>query len=73
MKNYGTIWHIDHVLPLSSFNLLDEEELQKAMTWQNIRPLSPIKNMQKSNKVDQWLYVLQEVKAAYFIKHLEEM
>src|ERR1043165_1490889 len=62
MKNHGTIWHIDHVLPLSSFNLLDEDELHKAMIWINLRPLTPIKNMQKSNKIDRWLYIMQEVK-----------
>ena len=73
MKNYGSIWQLDHVLPISSFNLLDEEELHKAMNWKNIRPLPPLKNMQKSNKVDQWLYVMQEVKAYNFIKHLEEI
>ena len=73
MKNYGAVWHHDHVIPLSSFNLLDEDELIKVMNWKNIRPMTPIKNMQKSNKVDQWLYVMQEVKAAYFIKHLDEL
>ena len=73
MKNYGTIWHIDHVLPLASFNLLDEDELYKAMIWINLRPLTPFKNMEKSNKIDRWLYVLQEVKAAYFLKHLDEL
>jgi len=73
MKNHGSVWHHDHVLPISSFNLLDEEELSKAMNWMNIRPLLALKNMQKHNKVDQWLYVLQEVKAMYFMKHLEEI
>src|ERR1043165_3992977 len=72
-ENYGSVWHLDHVIPLASFNLLDQDELYKAMIWQNLRPLTPFKNMQKSNKVDQWLYVMQEVKAAYFIKHLNEM
>src|ERR1043165_882719 len=73
IKNYGTIWHIDHVIPLASFNLLDEDELQKAMIWQNLRPLTPVRNMQKSNKIDRWLYIMQEVKAAYFLKHLDEL
>ena len=52
MENYGSVWHHDHVLPISSFNLLDEEELHKAMNWINIRPLSPLKNIKKSNKID---------------------
>ena len=73
MDNYGSAWCHDHVLPISSFNLLDEEERQKAMNWINIRPLSPLKNIQKSNKIDRWLNVMQEVKADYFIKHLDEI
>src|ERR1043165_4110675 len=72
-ENYGSVWHLDHVIPLASFNLLDEEELQKAMNWINLRPLTPFKNMEKSNKIDRCLYVLQEVKAAYFLKHLDEL
>src|SRR5688572_9370789 len=28
-ENYGSVWQYDHVLPISSFNLLDEEELKK--------------------------------------------
>ena len=73
MKNYGSAWHLDHVLPISSFNLLDEEELQKAMNWINIRPLLALKNIKKSNKIDPWLYLMQEVKAHYFLKHLDEL
>ena len=71
MDNYGSIWHLDHVLPISSFNLLEEEELFKAMNWMNIRPMLPVKNIQKSNKIDRRLYLMQEVKAHYFLKHLE--
>jgi hypothetical protein len=73
MENYGSVWHYDHVLPISSFNLLDEEELFKAMNWMNIRPLPPVKNIQKANKIDPWLNVMQDVKAHYFIKYLAEM
>jgi hypothetical protein len=70
MENYGSYWQIDHVLPLSSFNLLDEE-LHRAMNWVNLRPLLPLKNLQKASKIDRWLYVMQEVKSHYFLKHLE--
>src|SRR5688572_9090690 len=28
-ENYGSVWEHDHVIPISSFNLLDEEELHK--------------------------------------------
>ena len=73
LENYGSIFHLDHVLPISSFNLLDEEELHKAMNWVNIRPCTPLKNIQKSNKIDTWLYIMQQVKADYFLKHLDEL
>jgi len=73
MDNYGSAWCHDHVLPISSFNLLDEEELHKAMNWMNIRPMQPLKNIKKSNKITPWLYVMQEVKAHYFLKNLAEI
>jgi hypothetical protein len=73
MSNYGSVWHLDHVIPISSFNLLDEEELFKAMNWMNIRPLLALKNLQKANKIDHRLYIMQEVKAHYFLKNLDKI
>jgi hypothetical protein len=68
MQNYGSVWRLDHVLPISSFNLLDGEELVKAMDWKNIRPLLLVTSMQKADKIDPWLYLMQEVKADYFCR-----
>ena len=73
MQNYGSVWHHDHVLPISSFNLLDEEELHKAMNWINIRPLSPLKNIQKSNKIDPGYMSCSKSKLITFLKHLDEI
>ena len=69
-ENYGSYWQIDHVQPLSAFNLLDENELLKAMNWKNLRPLKIKDNQTKFNKVDKWLSVCQDVKAQYFIKNI---
>ncbi len=44
-------FHIDHIRPCDDFNLLDEEEQKKCFHYSNLRPLTPIENLQKSNKV----------------------
>ena len=68
MENYGKIWQIDHTVAVSSFNLLDETEMKKCFNWRNLRPMYSKDNMSKGNKIDMRLYLLQDVKANYFLK-----
>ena len=51
-NNSHTGWHIDHIKPLSAFNLNDEEELKKACHYTNLQPLWYNENMSKSGKYD---------------------
>jgi len=37
--NYGTIWEIDHIVPVSTFNLCKEEEILKCFNYKNTQPL----------------------------------
>lgn len=72
MNDLGKVLNIDHVIPSSSFNILDKNERHKAMNWKNLMPLESKRNRQKYDKIDPWLMVMQEVKAYYFLKHLDD-
>ncbi len=50
-ENHGKVWHIDHVIPVSKFNLLDENEQMIAFNWRNTMPLSCEENLKKNNKI----------------------
>lgn len=47
--NYGE-WHIDHIKPLSKFNLKDENQIKKAWSFDNLQCLWKLDNLRKSNK-----------------------
>jgi hypothetical protein len=44
-------WHIDHILPLDSFDLTDPEQFKRAVHYKNLQPLWQPDNLRKSNKV----------------------
>ena len=68
LENYGKICCLDHCLPIASFNLLDENDIKKCFNWINLRPMYIKDNIVKGDKIDYHLYLLQEVKAKYFLK-----
>lgn len=71
MENYGKIWHIDHVIPCSKFDLSDKNAIKECFSWKNLRPLLAHKNRQKHNKIDIYQIVLQELKLEDISNFLE--
>lgn len=51
LKNRGKEWHIDHIIPLSHFNLKNEEQQLIAFNWRNTMALSAKENLSKNNKI----------------------
>lgn len=43
-------WHIDHIVPKSTFNLADEAELKAAWCLSNLRLLPALDNIRKSDR-----------------------
>ena len=67
-ENQGSYWHLDHTLPVSSFNFENEEQIKTCFNWKNLRPLRADKNKSKYNKLILSEYLFQEIKSVYFLK-----
>ena len=67
-EDHGSVWTLDHCHPLSKINLSDKNEMNKPTYWINIRPMYCSENISKGDKINPYLYILQEIKAKYFLK-----
>ena len=44
-------WHIDHIVPLSSFDLTNREQLLRAVNFTNLQPMWWFENLKKGKKL----------------------
>ena len=47
-----TGWHLDHIIPLKSFDLSDETQLAKACHYTNYQPLWYDENIRKGTRIE---------------------
>ena len=50
-ENYAEYWHIDHVIPISFFDMEQRREHLICFNWMNLRPLEKSKNIAKFNNI----------------------
>jgi hypothetical protein len=50
--NYGSLWSIDHVIPVRKFNLETENEKCLCWNWTNLVPVTVKYNSSKKNSID---------------------
>lgn len=51
-ENYGSLWHIDHVIPqkLLPFSSMKDDNFIKCWSLENLRPLEKTENLRKGSK-----------------------
>jgi hypothetical protein len=63
-ENHGSYWHLDHIIPLDSFDLSDPAQQRRACHWKNLQPLEAKENIRKKNRL---LPVREAEKRSVFI------
>lgn len=51
-ENYGTHWHVDHIIPCRAFDHSNPAQLRQCWHFSNLRPLSAKKNLAKGAKIE---------------------
>lgn len=51
LENHGSYWHLDHVIPITKFDLSKEDQIYLCFNWINYMPLSAKENISKQNKI----------------------
>jgi hypothetical protein len=49
--NYGKVWHIDHIIPCSSWDFSNEFENKHCWNYRNLQPLGSSENQSKKDKL----------------------
>jgi hypothetical protein len=50
-ENYGSHWHIDHIVPCAAFDLSNPDEQARCFHFSNLQALSAVDNMSKGDRL----------------------
>jgi hypothetical protein len=50
-ENYGTHWHVDHIIPCAAFDHTKPEQVRQCWHFSNLAPLEAKKNLAKSDQI----------------------
>lgn len=51
-ENYGSYWHIDHIIPCNYYDATDTQQVRLCWNWCNLAPLQGSLNCAKIDKID---------------------
>ena len=49
-ENYGPVWHIDHIRPCATYDLLEPDQQRACFHYTNLQPLFATDNLRKGAK-----------------------
>lgn len=49
-ENYGSAWHVDHIIPCAWWNLFDSDHQKACFHWSNLQPLWGSENCSKGSR-----------------------
>ena len=66
--NYGTLWQIDHTIPVNLWNVKDQNEALMCFNWKNLMPLKAETNLRKASHLHPYRIFYQEQRVRDFHK-----
>lgn len=66
--NYGSVWHIDHTLPVNRFDLKNNVDIYICFNWKNLMPLRKDINIKKHDYIWHYRVFQQENRLRTFYK-----
>ncbi len=71
--NFSKLWEIDHVIPVATFKMENEQDRIVCFNWKNLSPLLKEKNHRKGKKLDTIQIIRNEIRIKLFLKHCNKI